>query len=355
MDGSTSPLELLRRWAPRLTSRCTDPALAGLILLLITGVIIATTLPLQGNVYASPALTACVIASVVTTALAVALPWRSWHPMAALAMPAALIVSLAVLSMLGGDLGPLGLPYVGMYCLSFVHTGVWLPPRASWWLLIPAVGCYPLLVGQWDRQVALRLAIMALVWVLVGELVAHLQTRQKATEGALRAATRLDALTHLDNRRGMAVRMGNLVGGEIVVMLDLDHFKMVNDTRGHAGGDAVLADFAAVLSLELRHGDYAARYGGEEFVLVLTNTDVASVPAILARLRKSWGVVQPGLTFSSGYARHEAGTSAASSLACADEALYAAKAAGRNRDLLADLRPAHASHEDTDSTLQLHH
>lgn len=336
MTASTPLLDLLRRAAPRLTSHCTDAALAGFALLVITGVITSATLPLQGDVYASPALVVLGVVMFVVKPLVLVLPWRSWHPMAPLAMPIVMILGLTGLSVLGGELGPLGFAYVGMYFMAFVHTGVWLPARASWWLLLPAAASYPLLVGAWDRHVALRMAVVVVVWVMAGELVAHLQARQRATEQALRTATRRDALTRLDNRRGLAAQLEDLVGGEVVVMLDLDHFKAVNDTRGHAGGDAVLADFAEVLTGQLRVGDCAARYGGEEFVLVLADADLDGAVGVLARLRAAWAVVQPGVTFSSGYVRHEPGTAPALSLGSADAALYAAKTAGRNCDVLAE-------------------
>lgn len=334
-------MDLLRRAAPRLTARCTDAALAGFALLVITGVITSATLPLQGDVYADPALVALGIVMFVLKPLVLVLPWRSWHPMAPLAMPITMIVGLTGLSVLGGDLGPLGFAYVGMYFMAFVHTGVWLPARASWWLLVPAAASYPLLVGAWDRHVALRMAVVVVVWVMAGELVSHLQARQRATEEVLRAATRRDALTRLDNRRGLAARLEDLVGGEVVVMLDLDHFKAVNDTRGHAGGDAVLADFAEVLSGQLRHGDHSARYGGEEFVLVLADTGLDEAVGVLGRLRTAWASVEPEVTFSSGYVRHEPGTAPALSIGLADAALYAAKASGRNRDVPAEETSGH--------------
>ena len=69
-------------------------------------------------------------------------------------------------------------------------------------------------------------------------------------------------------------------------MLDIDHFKQVNDTWGHAAGDAVLRELAQRIESQVRASDVAARYGGEEFVVLLPNTDVASASLLAERIRK---------------------------------------------------------------------
>jgi diguanylate cyclase (GGDEF)-like protein len=122
------------------------------------------------------------------------------------------------------------------------------------------------------------------------------------------------------------------------VICDLDHFKRLNDTQGHAAGDRVLAEFGMVLHSCLREQDYAARYGGEEFALLLPATGISQAAATLARLRQCWSLLQPGVTFSAGLASFGPNQSAAEVLAIADQALYAAKAAGRNRDHTPDGR-----------------
>jgi diguanylate cyclase (GGDEF)-like protein len=124
-----------------------------------------------------------------------------------------------------------------------------------------------------------------------------------------------------------------------VLMLDLDHFKQVNDGYGHAAGDQVLADAGAILKQSIRSVDYAARYGGEEFALVLVDTsldaamDVAErIRAVFESRRSAASDERVGVTVSVGVAwsRHE-DAAPEQLLARADEALYGAKRGGRNR------------------------
>ncbi|WP_194904702.1 GGDEF domain-containing protein [Quadrisphaera sp. INWT6] len=159
-----------------------------------------------------------------------------------------------------------------------------------------------------------------------------LTARQRSALCSLNAAARTDALTQLDNRRALHDHLTSVAAGTVVVVCDLDHFKVVNDTRGHLYGDQVLADFAAVLSEALRPDDHAARYGGEEFVLLL-HADERAVPAVLARLRQRWGLAYPAITFSSGWAIHTESRQAHTTVGAADRALYEAKTSGRNRDI----------------------
>jgi two-component system, cell cycle response regulator len=133
-----------------------------------------------------------------------------------------------------------------------------------------------------------------------------------------------------------------------VLMLDLDHFKSVNDSYGHQRGDAVLIEVAARVRAEARDVDTVARYGGEEIVVVLPETDHAGAEQLAERIctavrRKPFG--EPGLppihlTISAGVAVHpEHGTSASALLRNADQALYEAKRAGRNTYRVATVAP----------------
>jgi len=125
-----------------------------------------------------------------------------------------------------------------------------------------------------------------------------------------------------------------------LIMLDIDHFKIFNDTWGHAAGDEVLKALGKLLRATMRGSDIACRYGGEEFVLVLPDTDLAialqSVERIcreIKRKRCSYrGQTLPSIAVSAGiaqYPRH--GALSAELLRAADEAMYAAKRAGRDR------------------------
>lgn len=143
-------------------------------------------------------------------------------------------------------------------------------------------------------------------------------------------ATR-DPLTGLWNRR-MLTRLLPRVRGGSVVALDLDHFKRVNDTLGHAAGDRVLRDFAGALSSTARAADYVARTGGEEFLVVL---DSAEPGPFLERLRQTWQATRRDpVTFSAGTACVH--RRAEDAVTAADQALYRAKREGRDRWCSAD-------------------
>ena len=172
--------------------------------------------------------------------------------------------------------------------------------------------------------------------------------------GALRELRKLathDALTGLLNRRAFdsllteEVQRAHRLGHPFaLVMLDLDHFKTVNDTHGHATGDAVLVATARRLEAEVRGIDRVARIGGEEFAVLLMATTATDAIVIAQRLvtamRTTPIEVAPALnlkiTLSAGVAALPTGSAeAAALLAAADQALYAAKHGGRDRAVLA--------------------
>jgi diguanylate cyclase len=123
-----------------------------------------------------------------------------------------------------------------------------------------------------------------------------------------------------------------------VALLDVDHFKRVNDRFSHGVGDEVLRRLAALLSAQCRSNDFAARYGGEEFALVLHDVGVTRAETICERVRAAveafaWNQIAAGLavTISIGLADVAAASSVADGLSEADRRLYQAKACGRNR------------------------
>lgn len=138
----------------------------------------------------------------------------------------------------------------------------------------------------------------------------------------------VDHLTGIGNRRHAETLLASLTPGDRVLLFDLDNFKSVNDTLGHAGGDQVLADFARFLRDNVRSGDGVARMGGEEFLVVWRGSEgEPSVP----RLVDDWRATHPRTTVSAGLAVHRRDHTPIQTLDAADVALYAAKAQGRDR------------------------
>jgi two-component system, cell cycle response regulator len=187
-----------------------------------------------------------------------------------------------------------------------------------------------------DGELIARVAAAGRTKVLQEELLE--QTRR------LEALIFEDTLTGLANRRYILTQLGSAVSGArrhgrplSVAIVDIDHFKPVNDEHGHAVGDRVLVAVASALSDNLRAEDQLGRLGGEEFLVVLGDTDNAAAERVTDKLRcevAETTVVQDGaelsVTVSIGTATWD-GEAPESLLRRADDALYAAKAAGRDR------------------------
>jgi diguanylate cyclase (GGDEF)-like protein len=159
---------------------------------------------------------------------------------------------------------------------------------------------------------------------------AGLALEQQRAIDELTAAAMQDPLTGVGNRRRAAVLLEALQPSDAVVLIDLDHFKLVNDTAGHAAGDRVLVLLGRFLREAARDADAIARYGGEEFLVVLRGAGGAATAAI-GRLLEGWHEQRPLTTFSAGVAVHQLGRSPAATLGRADAALYRAKRTGRDR------------------------
>jgi diguanylate cyclase (GGDEF)-like protein len=173
----------------------------------------------------------------------------------------------------------------------------------------------------------------------------------------LRAAT--DSLTGLPNKRSvesdlkrMVAHASRAVSPLAAVLLDLDHFKHVNDTYGHVKGDEALAAVGAVLQTSLRESDFAGRYGGEEFVILLPDTSAAGARIIGEKLRTAIAAikisdVERGFTASLGIAVFPDDAADGETLVRhADRALYLAKSNGRNRIEIFATRTDDKAHTD---------
>ncbi|MCH8626356.1 GGDEF domain-containing protein [Arsenicicoccus piscis] len=177
----------------------------------------------------------------------------------------------------------------------------------------------------------------------VRTLSATLEDLQDATQLMWESSVR-DVTTGVYNRRYFDEQLAQLSAdaaerGEplSLVLLDIDHFKVVNDSFGHLVGDQVLADLGALLRRHARPSDVVTRYGGEEFAILQPRTPLPVAEAFAERLREAvadyrWTAADPGrVTISAGVASALDRTDDRSLIRAADRALYDAKAAGRNR------------------------
>jgi diguanylate cyclase (GGDEF)-like protein len=195
---------------------------------------------------------------------------------------------------------------------------------------------------------AIVLVAAAILSMRMGTLRMRLAQRKTELQQALatiRELAQVDELTRLSNRRHivealMAEQVRSQRSGRplSLVLVDLDHFKAINDSHGHAVGDAVLCAFAEALRSGLRESDAAGRWGGEEFLLLLPDTTAAAGAVLVDRLRDelahtSFEHVLPGLRISFSAGVTECGAHEHSHVAIerADQAMYLAKQAGRAR------------------------
>ncbi|MCW8807068.1 MAG: GGDEF domain-containing protein [Rhodanobacter sp.] len=215
-----------------------------------------------------------------------------------------------------------------------------------------AVLFVPALAGVRPPDIALRDALWLLgVILLLAAWAGHTQLRLLTDLLAARDDASHDPLTGLANRRSAELRLAadrahalRLNEPLSLLMLDLDHFKQINDHWGHAAGDRVLKATAQALRDELRGADLPSRFGGEEFLTILPGTDAARALDVAERIRERIAkltIAVPGdtiqITASIGVATITEGESAQKLVARADVALYRAKDNGRDRCAFAAL------------------
>jgi diguanylate cyclase len=199
-------------------------------------------------------------------------------------------------------------------------------------------------------------AVQSLVSQTQGRLQAEharageMQARVIQLENELRRLSEevsTDALTQVANRRGLAkafeterarLQRADANAGLAVGLIDIDNFKKLNDTLGHAAGDVALQALAARVREQLRPQDTVARFGGEEFVVLLPDTPLAQAQEVLTRLQRLLSASlfmhdqrEVFVTFSAGVTMLRGGEALEAELERADEALYDAKRNGKNR------------------------
>jgi diguanylate cyclase (GGDEF)-like protein len=204
----------------------------------------------------------------------------------------------------------------------------------------------------------LRLTVIAaFIFAAMVALLTYLLLINRRQKQALTRLAEIDALTNLPNRRhlfDLATRA--LVNAQrdnatvTVAVIDLDHFKSINDRFGHAAGDYVLEQFATRIRAELRETDLLGRWGGEEFLVLLPNTALDKASAMLERVRsvaqsiKMESAPDLTVTLSAGLATNEGGTADLDEIvARADTALYQAKNSGRDAVRIAEDSYSNAS------------
>lgn len=261
--------------------------------------------------------------------------------------------------------GVFALDRLRMFAMSLFILASYTALVTYEWMVYPQSQIFGITFGLW------MILALGLVWfVYVGGYIYNLQQRIREQRQTLRdnqqrltdtnaqlhkAMTRLeeiavrDELTGLFNRRHFLARLDEELsraerGGTRlhIALIDLDHFKEVNDAHGHQVGDLVLRKFADVAQRELRRSDVVARYGGEEFIALFAEGESGDIAQVLERLRIDFARacvrdINPEMTvtLSAGLAAWHEGDTPDSIIQRADQALYRAKADGRNRLVVA--------------------
>lgn len=227
-----------------------------------------------------------------------------------------------------------------------VTASVMLVEATAWRvvLTVPSDSLFaPASTGRWVAWLLL-IALAA-----IGIIAITLMLRFRVSRASAIHTARTDLMTGLANRRAAeealtrvtaeALRHGTPL---VALMIDLDHFKKINDQHGHHAGDAVLRDAAVAIADSIRVEDTAGRWGGEEFIIVLPRTDLAGASAIVERVREAIEACSTpniAVTASIGVAVFD-GTDDEQLVRSADAALYEAKNAGRNRVRVAPMTSA---------------
>ncbi|WP_322614489.1 sensor domain-containing diguanylate cyclase [Pseudomonas sp. BIC9C] len=246
-------------------------------------------------------------------------------------------------------------PHSGSYEYSVQGQGHFLNvrfiPELNWYLFVDKREDSAL--GEIRQSLYLNLLICLLVTVIV---LALLNRVIKRFQDKIQAQATLDSLTELPNRRGfdlLAAQAMHEARREpkplTALLLDLDHFKALNDTYGHLAGDQVLIGFARDLESCLRHSDIVCRWGGEEFIVLLKDTDGKTGLMIAEKIRQhveqqrhAYHDKALQLTVSIGLTILQPDDTLHSLLSRADHAMYRAKQSGRNRTCV---EISHSVHE----------
>lgn len=239
----------------------------------------------------------------------------------------------------------LGLPGVMWMYPVILANFMLLPWRGA--VVVSALGVLALLVIPGTFDSTAHVILFLITATLAGTLASIFAYRTESQRMQLEALASRDPLTGAFNRRTLDDELGIAIADARrqdtacgLAMLDLDHFKHVNDRFGHEAGDQVLVEFTRVIDAAIRPGDRLFRYGGEEFVLLMPDVDAGALAARCDELRRrvSGTLDTPGgpITVSIGAAVLRPGESAQAWLSRADAAVYQAKRQGRDRVVVHD-------------------
>lgn len=198
------------------------------------------------------------------------------------------------------------------------------------------------------RRLRVREDALAAAQRKVAEAERSIETMRNELE-QVKAMLHQDPLTGTLNRRGIddafrqeASRCDRHGGRLCVALIDIDNFKLLNDTLGHPAGDRALIHIANIITNTLRPTDRVGRFGGEEFMLLLPDTRLSQSNSVMARIKRELAArpleennTRITITFSGGVTQRAAQESLDAMISRADAALYQAKAAGKNRVILA--------------------
>jgi diguanylate cyclase (GGDEF)-like protein len=278
------------------------------------------------------------------------LPWQRWSPRTTVILAFGGLAMIATSRAMGTEPSA---SFVASFAMVFLWVGMSQPPGTSFLLAPPALAAYVTAILVSPRVDTTELGSIAIVLpmlLVAGEVPARMVAELRAARAiehdqARRFAEQAetDSLTGLGNRRFGEAVLETLVAGDAVLLLDVDHFKAVNDRFGHAGGDRLLRDLAEHLRGSSRAGDSVARFGGEEFLLVVRQGATRggdSAMEVAERIVQGWRERQPQATVSVGVAIHDGSRSPTATCSQADTALYRAKRSGRDRARLFGSEPA---------------
>ncbi|MEB4211740.1 GGDEF domain-containing protein [Mycobacterium sp. 94-17] len=266
-----------------------------------------------------------------TVALTGAVAWlghrRGWQHRRAL-LAGWPFASLALTTLVGAIDPRITQNFPGTITITFAYIGLTCPRWRS--LAFVPLGVAAFIVGGAKSFPggAISVVMPAVMWVMVAEVPAWLIARLEEQSALLHKLAHTDALTQLLDRRALGPQLSENAGGSAVMLIDLDNFKLYNDTHGHEAGDELLVAFADALRWSVGDAGTAFRIGGDEFVVLIVGTQRTEAEQVLARLRERWSQSGAPVGFSAGIA-----VGGQDHIRLADQHMYANK---RARDLSTD-------------------